>query len=47
MIIVNKIDNFSEDYINGYIYVNICGNTYYLYDSNTNHDCVCDDKKNQ
>ncbi len=36
MTLVKKIENYAEDYLNGIIYVNICNNLYYVYDSNTN-----------
>ncbi len=56
--LVEEITNYSEDYINGIIYINVWKNTYYIYESNTNNisdnnisddniDCVCDDKKTQ
>ena len=47
MKLVNEITNYSEDYLNGIIYINAWNNTYYIYESNTNNDCVHDDKKTQ
>jgi hypothetical protein len=47
MKLVNEITNYSEDYLNGIIYINAWNNTYYIYESNTNTDCVHDDKKTQ
>ncbi len=47
MKLVNELTTYSEDYINGIIYINVWNNTYYIYESNTNNDCVCDDKKTQ
>ncbi len=49
MKLVNEITNYSEDYLNGIIYINVWNNTYFIYESNTNNniDSVHDDKKNQ
>ncbi len=45
MKLVNEVTNYSEDYLNGIIYINVWNNTYFIYESNT--EPTNDDKKNQ